>query len=161
MPCASNQTSDVALGSSLKANLPKPHKTQVTLKLHVKAALMGKGSLTNKPASLRSRSQHQAEAPAVHKGQERQAGFQHSDIVWYFLVIAEGVRWGRTHCSVSRAQQFSEASAHGRGRPFPGSSPQGGKRFCPSFLQTHLKPAREGEAHSCLYPPSPQRRCQT
>lgn len=123
----------------------------------MKAALLGKGSLTNKTASLRSRSQRQAETPTVQQGQGRQADFQHSGIVWYFLATAEGVRWGRTRCSVFRAQQFSKASEWGRGQPFPGSSPEGGKCFSPSFLQTHLKLAREGGAHSCL-PPFPSKR---
>lgn len=63
----------------------------------------------------------------------------------------------RTHCSVSRAQQFSKANAHGRGQPFAGSSPQAGNSFCPSSLWMHLEPAREGGVHSCLHPLPPKR----
>lgn len=47
-------------------------------------------------------------------------------------------------------QQFSKASARGRGQPFPSSSPS-------PFLQTHLKLVREGGVHSCLRPFSSKR----
>lgn len=96
----------------------KPSKLRL-LNSHMKAALVGKGSLTNKTASLRSRSHCWAGIPTVQQGQERQADFQHSGAVWYFLATAEGVQWERTHCSVSRAQQFSKASEWARGQPFP------------------------------------------
>lgn len=74
----------------------------------MKAALVGKGSLTKLHLSEADPSTEHN--PTVQQGQERQADFQHSGFVWYFLATAEGVRWGRTHCSASEAQQFSKAS---------------------------------------------------